>query len=202
MKLTQRPGKVKHFREFRFRYSNVAGEFAGRETALGSINRSAVDAIGFVVAGGFAGQAIAANHEFTLKPHLVILIRRLLLLKAVFWLNLASWFGRGSVEWTEDDFTFRARVLFGSKLERLGVVRGGGAKPVPRDRISPRGGTTVSRRTAICQHQRGDKECNAFRNHGDHSRQSEKIGEKPTLARRHELVQVTLKSRAAQGQPS
>jgi hypothetical protein len=140
------------------------------------------------VAGGFAGQAIAADHEFTLEPHLVVLIRRLLLFKAFFGLNLAIWFGRSSLKWAEDDFTLRPRMLLGSKFERLGDVRGGGAKPVPRDRISGCGGTTVSRRTAICQHQRGHKECNAFWNHGD-SFDGEAIrgviGEKPTLARRH-----------------
>jgi hypothetical protein len=54
-------------------------------------------------------------------------------------LNLAIWFSRGGVKWAEDDFMFRARMLLGSKLERLGVVRWAGAKPVPRDRICPRG---------------------------------------------------------------
>jgi hypothetical protein len=106
-----------------------------------SVNRSAT---GCVVAGGFAGEASAANHEFTLEPRLVGLIGRLLLFPAVFWLNLAIWFAPGSVEWAEDDFTFRARMLLGSKLKRLGVVRRGGAKPVPRHRISGRRYTTVS----------------------------------------------------------
>jgi hypothetical protein len=119
------------------------------------------------IANGFAGQAIGANHEFTLEPHLVVAIGRLLLFKTVFGLNLAIWFGRGSVKWAEDDFMFRPRMLLRSKLERLGVVRRGGTKPVPRDRISPRGGTAVSQCAAICQHQRRHKECNAFQNHGD-----------------------------------
>src|SRR6266404_6020335 len=117
----------------------------GRKPArLCSMNRSATDAAGCVVAGGFAGEASAANHEFTLEPRLVGLIGRLLLFPAVFWLNLAIWFAPGSVEGAEDDFTFRARMLFGSKLKRLGVVSRGGAKPVPRDRTSGRRYTTVS----------------------------------------------------------
>ncbi len=102
------------------------------------------DATGSVVAGGFAGEASAADHEFTLEPRLVGLIGRLLLFPAVFWLTLAIWFGRGSLEWAEDDFTFRARMLLGSKLKRLGVVSRGGVKPVPRDRTSGRRYTTVS----------------------------------------------------------
>ncbi len=108
------------------------------------MKRSATDAAGCVVADGFAGEAGAANHEFTLEPCLIGLIGRLLLFPAVFWLTLAIWFGRGSVEWAEDDFTFRARMLLGSKLKRLGVVRRGGAKPVPCDRTSGRRYTTVS----------------------------------------------------------
>jgi hypothetical protein len=48
------------------------------------------------------------------------------------------------------------------RLKRLGVVRRGGAKPVSRDRTSGRQYTTVSHRTAICQHQCGNKECNAL----------------------------------------
>jgi hypothetical protein len=72
------------------------------------------------------------------------LIDRLLLFPAVFWLKLAICFAPGSVEGAEDDFTFRARRLLGSKLKRLGVVSRGGAKPVPRDRTSGRRYTTVS----------------------------------------------------------
>ncbi len=108
------------------------------------MNRSATDAAVCVVADGFAGKASAANHEFALKPRLVGLIGRLLLFPAVFWLTLAIWFGRGSIEWGENDFRFRARMLLGSKLKRLRVVRRGGAKPVPRDRTSGRRYTTVS----------------------------------------------------------
>jgi hypothetical protein len=100
--------------------------------------------MGGVVAGGFAGEASAANYEFTLEPRLVGSIDRLLLFPAVFWLKLAICFARGSVEGAEDDFTFRARMLLGSKLKRLGVVRRGGAKPIPRDRTSGRRYTTVS----------------------------------------------------------
>ena len=78
--------------------------------------RSVTDAAGCVVADGFAGEASAANHEFTLEPRLVGLIDHLLLFPAVFWLNLAIWFGRGSVEWAEDDFTFRPRRFFWPRL--------------------------------------------------------------------------------------
>src|SRR6266404_933430 len=121
------------------------GRHRGRKPArLCSMNRSAIDAAGCVVADGFAGEASAANHEFTLEPRLVGLIGRLLLFPAVFWSTLAIRFGRDSVEWAQDDFTFRARMLLGSKLKRLGVVRRGGAKPVPRDRTSGRRYTTVS----------------------------------------------------------
>jgi hypothetical protein len=131
------------------------------------MNRSAPDAIGCVVADGFAGKACTANHEFTLGPRLVGLIGVLLLFPAVFWLNLAIWFGRGSVEWADNDFLLRPRMFSRPGLKRLGVVRRGGAKSVPRDRRSGFRCTTVSQRTAICQHQRGHKECNAFRNHRD-----------------------------------
>src|SRR5947208_5962587 len=143
----------------------TARQRRGREIALCSMRRSATDAAGCVVAGGFAGEASAANHEFTLEPRLVGLIDRLLLFPAVFWLNLAIWFGPGSGEWAEDDFTFRERMLLGSKLKRLGVVRRGGPKPVPRDRTSGRRCTTVAQCTAICQHQCSSKERNGFRNH-------------------------------------
>src|SRR6266576_2394246 len=51
---------------------------SGREIALCSMHRSATDAAGCVIAGGFAGEASAANHEFTLESHLVGLIGGLL----------------------------------------------------------------------------------------------------------------------------
>ena|SRR5438876_1153654 len=89
---------------------------ARSRVALCSMHRSATDAAGCVIAGGFAGEASAANHEFTLESHLVGLIGGLLLFPAVFWLNLAIWFGRGSVEWAEDDFTFRPRRFFWPRL--------------------------------------------------------------------------------------
>jgi hypothetical protein len=87
------------------------------------MNRSATDASGCVVA------ASAADHEFTLEPRLVGLIGRLLLFPAVFWLNLAICFAPGSVEWAQDDFTFRARMLLGSKLKRLGIVQARPTRP-------------------------------------------------------------------------
>src|ERR1700737_2000353 len=114
-----------------------------------------------------AGQASAANHEFTLEPHLVALIRCLLLLPLVLRLNLLVWFGRRSVEWADDDFSLRSRMLLWLRLNRLRVAGRGRAKSVPRDRRSGLRCTTVSQRTAICEHQRGNKECNAFRNHRD-----------------------------------
>jgi hypothetical protein len=49
------------------------------------MHRSATDAAGCVIAGGLADEASAANHEFTLEPHLVGLIGGLLLFPAVFW---------------------------------------------------------------------------------------------------------------------
>jgi hypothetical protein len=60
------------------------------ETPLCSMNRSATDAAGHVVPSGFAGQAGAANHEFTLEPHLDVLIRCLLLLPSVPRLNFLN----------------------------------------------------------------------------------------------------------------
>ena len=131
------------------------------------MNRSATDAAGPAVPSGFAGQASAANHEFTLEPHLFVLIRRLLLLPLVLRLNLVILYGRRSVEWADDDFSLRPRMFFWPRLTRLCVVRRGGAKSVPCDRRSAFRCTTVSQRTAICQRQRGNKECDAFRNHVD-----------------------------------
>src|ERR1700730_7206887 len=107
------------------------------------MNRSAPDAIGCVIADGFAGEACAANHEFTLEPRLVGLIGVLLLFPAVFWLNLAIWFGRGRVEWAEDDFSLGPRGFFRPKLNRWGVVGWGGTKSVPRGRRSGFRCTTV-----------------------------------------------------------
>ncbi len=91
--------------------------------------RSVTDAAGCVVADGFAGEASAANHEFTLEPRLVGLIDRLLLVPAVFWLNLATWFGPGSGKWAEDDFTFRERMLLGRSSS--GWVSSVGPAPSP-----------------------------------------------------------------------
>src|SRR5258708_4227180 len=152
------------------------------------MKRSATDAAGPVVAGGFAGQASAANHEFTLEPHLFVLIRRLLLLPLVLRLNLVILYGRRSVEWADNDFSLRPRMFLWLRLNRLCVVRRCGAKSVPGDRRPGLRCATVSQRTAICQYERGNKECNSFRNHRDRLtvRQSEtRLPEKPTLARRH-----------------
>src|ERR1700730_1026603 len=102
-------------------------------------------------------------------------------------------------------------MFFWPRLTRLCVVRPGGAKSVPCDRRSAFRCTTVSQRTAICQHQRGNKECDAFRNHGDRltAWKSETGFAKaatsppaPPHGTKTTLIQVTLKSRAAQGQPS
>ena len=170
------------------------------------MNRSAT-AAGRVVAGGFAGQAIAANHEFTLQSHLVVSIRGLLLLPLVLRLNLIILLGRRSVEWADDDFPLRPRMRLWLRLNRLRVAGRGRAKSVPRDRRSGLRCTTVSQRTAICQHQRGNKECNAFRNHRDRStaRQSKTCSGDRTLARRHRHIATNsgaVKSRAARGRPS
>jgi hypothetical protein len=129
------------------------------------MDRSAA-AAGRIVAGGIAGQAIAANHQFSLEPRLVVLIRRLLLLPVVLWLKLAVSFARRSVERADDDFPLRSRLLW-PKLKRLRFFRRGCAKPVPRDRAPGRGRTAAPRRAAIGQRQRGNKERNASRNHRD-----------------------------------
>src|ERR1700694_503926 len=129
------------------------------------MNRSAT--AGCIVAGGVAGQASAANHEFTLEPHLVASISCLLLLPLFLRLNLLIWFGRRSVEWADDDFWLRSRMLLWLRLNRLHVAGRGRAKSVPGDRRSGLRCTSVAQRTAICEHQRGNKECNAFRNHRD-----------------------------------
>jgi hypothetical protein len=76
-----------------------------QQIALGS----ATDAAGCVVAGGFTGQASAANHKLTLEPRFVVLIGGLLLFPAAFWLKLAIWFSRRSVDWADNDFSLRAR---------------------------------------------------------------------------------------------
>jgi hypothetical protein len=49
------------------------------------MHRSATDAAGCVIVGGLADEASAANHEFTLEPHLAGLIGDLLPFPAVFW---------------------------------------------------------------------------------------------------------------------
>src|ERR1700730_19448428 len=112
------------------------------------MKRSAT-AAGRVVASGFAGQASAANHEFTLEPHLVVLIRCLLLLPSVLRLNLLILFGRRSVEWAEDDFSLRLRMLLGLRLNRLRVAGWSIGKSVPGERSSGLRRTTVSPLTAI-----------------------------------------------------
>jgi hypothetical protein len=117
------------------------------------------------LAGGFAGRAGAANDEFALEPDLVGLIGGLLLLPLVLRMNLAVSFGRRSLERAEDDFSLRPRRLVWLKLNRLRVTGRGRAKSVPRGRRSRRRCTTSSRRTATRKHQRGNKQCNALRNH-------------------------------------
>src|SRR5947208_9105083 len=119
-----------------------------------------------VVAGGFAGQASAANDEFTLEPHLVVSIRCLLLLPLVFRLNLILSVCR-SVEWADDDFLLRPRMLLWLKLNQFRVAGRSRAKSVPRDRRAGLRCTTASQRTATREHRRRKKECNAFRNHRD-----------------------------------
>ena len=148
------------------------------------MKRSAT-AAGRVVASGFAGQASAANHEFTLEPHLFVLIRRLLLLPLVLRLNLVILYGRRSVEWVDNGFSLRPRMFPWLRLNRLCVVRRGGAKSVPGDRRSGLRCATVSQRTAICQYERGNKEYNALRNHRDRltvSQSETRLAKNPTLA--------------------
>jgi hypothetical protein len=151
------------------------------------MNRSATDAAGRVVAGGFRGQASAANREFTLEPRLVVLIRRLLLLPLVLRLNLVILYGRRSVEWADNDFSPRPHMLLWRRLNRLCVVRRGGAKSVSRDRRSGLRCTTISQRAEICEHRRGDKECNAFRNHHNRLTLIQSHLQKPSSARPTQL---------------
>jgi hypothetical protein len=120
-------------------------------------------AAGRVVAGGFAGQAAAADHEFTLELRFVGLVGRLLLLPLVLRSNPVILLGRRNIE-RAGDFPLRSRLLLWPKLKRLGFLRRGRAKPVPCDR-APGGCATASRRAAIGEHQHGDEERDAFRNH-------------------------------------
>jgi hypothetical protein len=149
--------------------------------------RSVTDAAGRVVAGGFGGAAVTADHQFTLEPRLVVLIRRLLLLPLVLRLNPVILCGRRSVEWADNDFSLRPHMLLWRRLNRLCVVRRGRAKSVPRDRRSGLRCTTISQRAAICEQRRGNKECNAFRNHHDRLTLVQSHPQKPSSARPTQL---------------
>jgi hypothetical protein len=95
--------------------------------------RASAAAAGRVVAGGFAGQAAAADHEFTLELRFVGLVRRLLLLPLVLRSNPVILLGRRNIE-RAGDFPLRSRLLPWPKLKRLEFLRRGRAKPVPCDR--------------------------------------------------------------------
>jgi hypothetical protein len=154
--------------------------------------RASAAAAGRVVAGGFAGQAAAADHEFTLELRFVGLVRRLLLLPLVLRSNPVILLGRRNIE-RGGDFPLRSRLLLWPKLKRLGFLRRGRAKPVPCDRAPGRGCTTASRRAAIGQHQRGNEERDAFRNHRNSLtvRQLKTRWWRPTLARPHRHIYAT-----------
>jgi hypothetical protein len=121
-------------------------------------------AAGRVIAGGFAGLAVAADHEFALELRFVGLVGRLLLFPPVPRSNPVILLGRRNIE-RAGDFPLRSRLLLWPKLKRLGFLRRGRTKPVPCDRAPGGGCATASRRAATGQHQCGNDERDAFRNH-------------------------------------
>ena len=121
---------------------------------------------------------VAADLEGPLEPRLFVLIRDLRFIPLVLRLNLAGWFGRRGVERAGDDFSLRPCLFLGRRRNRLCVVRCSGAQSVPPRRRCGyrcsgyrRSGyrrAIGSQRTAIREHQRGEQEYNAFRNHRGH----------------------------------
>jgi hypothetical protein len=138
------------------------------------------------------GSAGLANHEFTLEPRLIVLIRGLLLFPLALRLNLVILFARRSGEWADDDFSLHPLRLVRPKVDRLAVAGRGNAKSVPRERRSGLRCTAVSQRTAPREHQRGNKEREASQNHRDHSTtgQSNTQSGGPTLAHRHRHIAI------------
>lgn len=116
---------------------------------------------------------VAANLEGPLEPGLLISIRDLRFIPLFLRLKLAGRFGRRGVERAEDDFSLRPCLFLGRRRNRLCVVCRSRAQSVPRHRRSRyrRSGyrcTIGSQRAAIREHQRGEQEYNAFRNHRGH----------------------------------
>ena len=166
---------------------------------LGRTGESLTDCSRLVVAGGSRSQASAANHEFTLEPHLVGLIRCLLLFPSVLRLSLASLLGRCSVQRADDDFSLRPGMRLWPRLNRRCIVRRRRAESVPCDGRSGLRCTTISQRATTREHQRGNKQNNAFRNHRDHFKAWQSKTEVSARPGWGTIIQLILKNRATQG---
>jgi hypothetical protein len=105
-----------------------------------SIDQSAT-AAHHVVAGGFGGQTVGANHELAPEPRILSFIRRLLKLILVFCLSAAILSGRPGVGRAGHAFSSRAHILLWLRVRRLRFVWRDFAEPVvaQRDRGGPRG---------------------------------------------------------------